>query len=188
MSKRPNRIDEAFALLEQQGDSQYGEEAVSQLQHALQCAALAGAAGAGPALIVAALFHDIGHLTDPAFEAAMARSEDRWHERRGADYLQAAFGPVVVEPVRMHVPAKRYLCAIDKDYFAGLSPASVKSLAMQGGPFSDTEAAAFIATPYAAEAVSLRRWDDLAKDPGVTPPPLAHFRGYALLPAVSGND
>ena len=175
-----DQINEAFALLERKGASQYGEEAVSQLEHALQCATLAEQAGAEPALIVAALFHDIGHLTDPEFEAAMARGEDRWHENLGAAYLETVFGPAVTDPIRMHVPAKRYLCAAESGYFETLSPASVKSLSMQGGPFSSAEAAAFIAQPNAAAAVQVRRWDDMAKNPDAVTPPLDHFRRYAL--------
>lgn len=180
-----SRIAAAFALLERKGTSQYGEEPVSQLEHALQCATLAETEGAEAALIVAALFHDIGHLADPEFEAAMARGEDRWHEELGAAYLSGIFGPSVTDPVRMHVSAKRYLCAVENGYFATLSPASVKSLAMQGGPFGAEEAAAFIGQPNACAAVRVRRWDDLAKIPAARTPPLAHFRQYAIA-AASG--
>jgi [1-hydroxy-2-(trimethylamino)ethyl]phosphonate dioxygenase len=172
------RIEQAFLLLETQGRAQYGMEAVSQLQHALQCARLAEQAGAGEALILAALFHDIGHLTDPEFEAAAARGEDRWHENLGARYLETLFPPEVTEPVRLHVPAKRYLCATDRGYFATLSPASVNSLALQGGPFNEQEAEAFIAQPLAEAAVQVRRWDDLAKDPSTKTPDLHHFYQY----------
>ncbi len=174
------RLDAVFAMLETAGRNQYGEEAVSQLQHALQAATLAEAEGAPADLIAAALLHDIGHITDPEFEAAMARGEDRWHENLGADFLSGLFGANVTEPVRMHVPAKRYLCAVDPDYMAKLSPASVKSLNLQGGAFNGNDACAFIAQPHAAAAIRVRRWDDRAKDPNLATADLSHFRSYAI--------
>ena len=126
-------LDTVLNLLVTGGTEQYGHESVNQLTHALQAAAIAEASGASPALITAALLHDIGHLTDPEFEPALQRGEDRWHEDLGADYLAGLFGPDVTEPVRLHVPAKRYLCAVDPDYAARLSPTSVKTLGLQGG-------------------------------------------------------
>jgi phosphonate degradation associated HDIG domain protein len=180
VSSAISRLDAVFALLQTSGSSQYGEEAVSQLQHALQAASLAEAEGASANLITAALFHDIGHIADPQFEAAMARGEDRWHENLGADFLSELFDATVTEPVRMHVPAKRYLCAVDPNYAAKLSPASVKSLAMQGGAFDRSDARAFIAQPHAPAAIKVRRWDDRAKDPQLVTEDLSHFRSYAI--------
>jgi len=173
-------LDAVFALLATGGTEQYGQEAVSQLAHALQAAAIAETSGALPSLITAALLHDIGHLADPEFEPALQRGEDRWHEDLGADYLAPLFGPEVTEPIRLHVPAKRYLCAVDPEYAAKLSPTSVKTLAMQGGAFDAAGAREFIARPHAREAVQVRRWDDMAKDPTMSTPTLAHFRPYAL--------
>lgn len=173
-------LDAVLALLATGGTEQYGHESVNQLTHALQAAAIAEASSASAALITAALLHDIGHLTDPEFEPALQRGEDRWHEDLGADYLAGLFGPEVTEPIRLHVPAKRYLCAVDPDYAARLSPTSVKTLAMQGGAFDAAGAREFIARPHAREAVQVRRWDDMAKDPDMPTPNLAHFRPYAL--------
>ena len=173
------RLDRVFALLTERGGEQYGGESVSQLQHALQAAALAEISGAEPELIVAALFHDIGHLLEDDFETAAAMGKDRYHEQLSAGYLSGVFGPDVVEPIRMHVPAKRYLCAVDPDYFGRLSPASVRSLELQGGKFDGVEAKAFISQPFAAGAVKVRRWDDEAKDVAATTPDLDHFRAYA---------
>jgi len=173
-------LDTVLALLATGGSAQYGGEAVSQLAHALQAAAMAEVSGAASALITAALLHDIGHLTDPDFVPALDRGEDRWHEDLGADYLAPLFGPEVTEPIRLHVPAKRYLCAVDPDYAATLSPTSMKTLAMQGGAFDAAGARGFIERPHASEAVKVRRWDDLAKDPEMATPDLAHFRPYAL--------
>jgi gamma-butyrobetaine dioxygenase len=134
--------------------------------HMLQAGALAEAAGAGTALVAAALLHDIGHLR---------RETDARHGEAGAAWLSQWFGEAVTEPVRLHVPAKRYLCAVEPGYFGLLSEESVRTLARQGGPMTSAEAAAFEALPHAPDAVSVRRWDDEAKDPAVTPPGFAHF-------------
>ncbi len=167
-----------FALLRDKGGARYGGEAVTQLQHALQCAALAERAEAGEAQAIAALLHDIGHL-QVEDEGLAARGKDARHEAVGAALLRQVFGPSVTQPIRLHVNAKRYLTATDPAYLAGLSPASVTSLGVQGGPFSASEAEAFARRPYALEAVDLRRWDDLAKDPDARPPGLDHFAAAA---------
>ncbi len=153
------RLMELFAV---RGTAQYGREAVSQTEHALQAAGLAEAEGAAPALVAAALLHDVGHL----LAKARGHDEDDRHEEIGWGYLKSTFGPAVAEPVRLHVPAKRYLCAVEPDYFAILSPASVHSLDLQGGRFTADEATSFQATAHADDAVRLRRWDDRAKTPG----------------------
>jgi phosphonate degradation associated HDIG domain protein len=168
----------------------YGLSSVNQLQHALQAAALAEQDGEPASLIVAALLHDIGHMIHDLAEDPAAEGIDDSHEARGAAWLAAAFGPEVVEPVRLHVPAKRYLCATEADYFDRLSSDSVRSLALQGGPMSADEVSAFNRLPYAAEAVRLRRIDDLAKDKEAVTQSLAHYLTYvdALLvqaPAVA---
>ena len=139
-------------------------------------ATLAEGAHASAALVVAALLHDIGHLIDKKAEGAARRGVDRRHEKVGSGYLAAWFPEAVTEPVRLHVDAKRYLCATEPVYYDGLSPASKRSLALQGGPFSATEAARFIDRPHGREAVALRRWDDRAKATGAETLPLSHFR------------
>jgi gamma-butyrobetaine dioxygenase len=149
------------------GARDYLGEPVSIGVHMRQAGALAEAAGAQPALVAAALLHDVGHLLPP-------QPEDR-HGEAGASWLSQWFGPEVTEPVRLHVAAKRYLCAVDAGYFGLLSAESVRTLALQGGPMSAAEAAQFGAAPYASDAVSVRRWDDQAKDQGSTPPPFGHF-------------
>ncbi len=174
-----------FAVLERRGGEQYGGEAVTQLAHALQSAALAERAGAAAPLVIAALFHDIGHLVDPDPETvpdadALAEAGiDTVHEEAGAGLLARRFGPAVAEPVRLHVAAKRYFCAVNDGYLAGLSPASVRSLALQGGPFTPAEAEAWLAGPFARDALRLRVWDDLAKDPDAVTPDLTHYRAIA---------
>lgn len=163
-------VDMLFDLLLMSGARQYGGERVSQLEHALQAAQLAEEEGAEETLIVACLLHDIGHFLAKTGEA----TDDR-HEHIGAGLLDALFPPAVTEPIRLHVDAKRYLCVTDLGYFATLSPASVRSLELQGGIFSTAEARAFGARPFAGEAIRLRRWDDLAKDPETVTRPLAGY-------------
>ncbi|MDP2621226.1 MAG: HD domain-containing protein [Hyphomicrobiales bacterium] len=157
-------IDAVFDTLGQRGRDMYGGEAVTQLQHALQCATLAIHAGASDALVAAALLHDYGHLISKD-EGAAERGLDMRHEETAARFLAPLFGPDVTEPIRLHVAAKRYLCAVDQDYLSTLSPASVASLMVQGGPFTADEAHALRDNPHWEPAVQLRRWDDLAKDP-----------------------
>jgi gamma-butyrobetaine dioxygenase len=137
-------------------------------EHMLQAGALAEGAGAQSALVAAALLHDIGHLLGED------EDEDR-HGEAGANWLSQWFGAAVTEPVRLHVPAKRYLCAADAEYFGLLSAESVRTLSLQGGPMTAAEVAAFEALPFFRDAVAVRRWDDQAKDPVITPPRFAHF-------------
>jgi gamma-butyrobetaine dioxygenase len=139
-------------------------------EHMLQAGALAEAAGAEGALVAAALLHDIGHLLGEDED----EDEDR-HGQAGANWLRQWFGDAVTEPVRLHVAAKRYLCAVDAGYFGLLSAESVRTLSLQGGPMTTAEVAAFEALPFSRDAVSVRRWDDRAKDTVVTPPRFAHF-------------
>jgi len=169
-------VDRLIELLRIRGARQYGGERVSQCEHALQSALLATRENAPAALIAAALLHDIGHLLHEEGEQPALRGIDDRHETFGADYLLSAFGPAVAEPVRLHVPAKRYLCATDPFYFARLSPGSVRSLALQGGPFTAEQAAEFQTLPCAADAVRVRRWDEAAKVPGLPTPDLEHYR------------
>ena len=171
-------FQDVFHVIATKGAARYGAEPVSQLEHALQCAALAERAGAPSSLITAALLHDIGHLIEDD-ETAVARGLDLCHEVCGALALRALFPKAVTEPIRLHVSAKRYLCAVNEGYFNRLSPASVASLALQGGPMAPAEAAEFAETPYAKAAAALRVWDDLAKDPTAQTPDLAHFRRHA---------
>jgi phosphonate degradation associated HDIG domain protein len=154
-------VAEVLALYEWWGPERYDEE-VTQLEHALQTAALAKAAGADDALVVAALLHDVGHLLE--LEGGRFRSDvDERHESRGASYLAALFPPSVTAPIALHVRAKRYLCAVDAGYTSALSAGSVASLAKQGGPMTRDEVTAFERQPGAKAAVELRRWDDEAK-------------------------
>lgn len=153
----------------------YGLSAVNQLQHALQAAARAEADGCTPATVLASLLHDVGHMIHTLGEDPAGRGIDDVHEELGAKWLADRFGPDVCEPVRLHVAAKRYLCATESDYFGKLSPDSVRSLELQGGPMSADEVEAFRKLPFYAEAVRLRRYDEAAKDPRAATPDFDHF-------------
>jgi [1-hydroxy-2-(trimethylamino)ethyl]phosphonate dioxygenase len=165
-----------FRLFTHGGNAAYFGEAVTQTEHALQTAHLAEIAGASDSLVVAALLHDLGHLLHGLPETIAEQRVDARHENGGAAWLARYFGPAVVEPIGLHVAAKRYLCAVEPTYFDQLSPASRKSLELQGGPFASADVRAFECRPYYADAVALRRWDDQAKVPGLDVPGLKHYR------------
>jgi phosphonate degradation associated HDIG domain protein len=171
-----NVVDAICELFATKGHVAYIGEPVSQLEHALQAAYHAQRQGASDALIAAALLHDVGHLITKLPEDCADHGIDDRHEALGQGWLARHCGPEVTEPVRLHVAAKRYLCATDAAYTNQLSPASQKSLALQGGPFDADEARAFEDNPYYRDAVALRRWDDLAKVPGMQVPSLDHYR------------
>jgi len=155
----PSTLADIDRLYAAQGGLTYGE-GVTQMEHALQCAALAEADGAAASLVVAALLHDVGHLFED--EAEALRIDDH-HELSGAEVLGGLFGAAVVQPVALHVAAKRYLCFTEPGYFDALSAASKASLRLQGGPFDAAQAAIFESQPYWREALALRRYDDTGK-------------------------
>ena len=175
----PNVID----LYAARGGVRYGSELVSQLEHALQCVRLAREAGAGVELVAASFLHDLGHLLAPQPQF-MARDIDDLHQYVAMPYLRPLFGPAVLEPIRLHVDAKRYLTHAEPGYWDRLPPASKHSLRLQGGPFSVAEANAFLGQRFAREAVRLRRWDDEAKIPGRPVPDLADLT--AVLQSAAG--
>jgi phosphonate degradation associated HDIG domain protein len=157
----PQNLEEIEQLYAARGGLHYGE-GVTQIEHALQSAVLAQAHGGSPSLIVAALLHDIGHLFEKEENVVEGRFDDR-HEAAGARMLQALFPESVYRPVALHVAAKRYLCFTEPQYWAGLSPASQKSLKLQGGPFDQAQALAFERARHWQNAVQLRRFDDMGK-------------------------
>jgi phosphonate degradation associated HDIG domain protein len=171
-------LEEIRHMLEIRADGRYGLHDVTQREHALQAAWLAERDGHGPALVAAALLHDIGHLVHDLGEAPAEQGIDDRHEERGHAWLARHFGPEVTEPVRLHVAAKRFLCATEPGYFDTLSPDSVLSLSLQGGPMSPGEAEAFRAGPHAGAAVTLRRYDEQAKVKDLATPPVAHFLAH----------
>lgn len=171
----PSTLQDILTLFIHRGHELYGSEAVSQLEHALQCAALAEAAQSSASLISACLLHDVGHLVHSLGDDVAERGIDDRHEYRALPFLKPLFGPDVTEPIRLHVNAKRYLCAMDASYWDTLSTPSKRSLELQGGLFSPEEAKEFIQQPYAQDAVLLRRWDEQAKVPDQRTPGIDHF-------------
>ena len=168
-------LSDICVLFARKGGREYDGEGVTQLEHALQTAAQAEATGAPAPLVAAALLHDLGHLLNDQGETPTLRGVDDLHQFAALPFLRGTYGDDVLEPIRLHVDAKRYLCATRAGYYDALSTDSKRSLALQGGIYAPAEAAAFLAKPHATEAVSLRLWDDLAKVPGAATPPLAHF-------------
>ena len=178
-------VDEVLELYRRWGSEHYDEE-ISQTDHAIQTAALAVAEGAAGDLVAAALLHDVGHLLE--LESRDGRGDlptvDLDHEAVGARYLAGLFGPGVTGPIALHVRAKRYRCAVDPAYLAGLSDGSTRSLALQGGPADADEVASFESNPGFADAVRLRSWDDGGKIDGIEVADLDHYR--PLLEQLAG--
>ncbi|MDE2607829.1 MAG: HD domain-containing protein [Burkholderiales bacterium] len=170
----PLTIPQIERLYRTEGAARYGMEAINQEQHALQCALLAQQAAARPELVAAALLHDLGHLLYALVPEAP--EGDDLHEFRALPFLRGEYPEAVLAPIRLHVAAKRFLCAVDEGYWGTLSPASRRSLELQGGPFNPQEVEAFLGEPHAMDAVALRRWDDQAKSPTRETPGWHHFR------------
>ncbi len=170
------KIDTLFSYMADRGQSFY-DEVVTQLEHALQCAALAQQSNASPTLITGALLHDIGHIILDEHSAREAFLDtDLSHEEVGAQYMTPFFPDAVTTPIRLHVPAKRYLCTTNASYHDGLSEASKRSFIVQGGVMSDKEREAFEQIPHFRDALTLRQWDDLAKVRGLETAELETYR------------
>jgi [1-hydroxy-2-(trimethylamino)ethyl]phosphonate dioxygenase len=168
--------DEILAIFHRRGADVYYGESISMAEHSLQAAYFAQAVAAPPGLIVAALLHDIGHLVEEVPSDLADWTEDAHHERVGGRWLALRFRPEVSEPVRLHVPAKRYLLATDAEYFAKLSPASLITLKLQGGPMAAHEVAQFETEPFYKDAVRIRKWDDQGKVVGLKTPGISDYR------------
>jgi phosphonate degradation associated HDIG domain protein len=171
---RTDFVDEIAQAFAERGGDAYGEN-VSQLDHALQCAELARKERAADHLIAAALLHDYGHLFEGRGEAAEREGRDARHEFHGARALRRWFGPEVLGPIALHVRAKRYLCAAEPGYADALSPASILSLELQGGPLTPMQCRRFERGRFAADAVRVRRWDDAGKVSGYGAPGLEQY-------------
>ena len=168
-------LGDIAGLFARHGHLAYSGEPVDQLGHALQTAALAESEGAPGTLVVAALLHDLGHLLNLQGETPTARGIDDQHQYFAIPFLRGLFPDAVLEPIRLHVDAKRALCALDTGYHGALSEDSRRSLRLQGGIFGADETRRFVERPFAREAMRLRRWDDAAKVAGKATPPLEHY-------------
>lgn len=178
-------IPDVVSLFQARGHARYDGEPVTQLEHALQSAHLAEQAGADSALIAAALLHDLGHLLHDFGDTPTRHGLDDLHQYRCLPFLRPLFGLATLEPIRLHVDAKRYLCRRGAGYLESLSPDSQRSLLLQGGAFSNAQAQAFEALPYARDAIRLRCWDDSAKCSEADTPELAHFVRHMEISAGS---
>jgi [1-hydroxy-2-(trimethylamino)ethyl]phosphonate dioxygenase len=172
---RDNIVEFIAGIFERRGADDYLGEAVTMSEHMLQGAVLAEREGAPEELVAAALLHDIGHFTSEFGTLSLGDTRDNYHEEAGAKVLEAFFPPVITECVRLHVPAKRYLCATDKAYYDRLSEASKHTLKLQGGPMNAEEVAAFERNPFYREAVRVRIWDDEGKKPDMKTPEFRHY-------------
>ena len=168
-------LQDVAGLFERHGGIEYDGEGVTQLEHSLQAAELAERDGAGDELITAALLHDLGHLLNLQGDTPTTRGIDDQHQYFAIPFLRPLFPPAVIEAIRLHVDAKRALCALEAPYYEALSTDSKRSLVLQGGIFSPREAQSFLDKPFARDAMRVRRWDDAAKVVGAATPPLAHY-------------
>lgn len=169
-------VDELVELYSGPEANRLYDEAITELAHGLQAAAEAVESGDPDVLVAASLLHDVGHLLihdNRTLDEELTRNHG--HDRAGARFLSRHFPAAVSDPVRLHVEAKRYLCAVEPSYFDTLSASSVRSLELQGGPMSNEEQAAFEAEPHAQAAIALRRYDEAAKVAGLTVPPFEHY-------------
>jgi phosphonate degradation associated HDIG domain protein len=174
-------------LFARHGAAQYSGEPVTQLEHALQTAHFAEQSEASDELVTACLLHDLGHLLNEQGETPTLRGIDDTHQYFALPFLRGLFPDAVLDAIKLHVDAKRYLCQVDAGYYDRLSADSKRSLALQGGVFDATGAAAFLEQPGARDAVLLRQWDDLAKQADLATPPLAHFLERAAACAGSAR-
>jgi phosphonate degradation associated HDIG domain protein len=175
METKDDIIADILKLFNDKGHSEYGGEAVTQLEHALQTATLARENNASDQLITAALLHDIGHLLHDLPNDAPLKGIDDVHENKAAVFLRKYFPEAVTEPVRLHVMAKRYLSSTEETYYSLLSEPSKQSLVIQGGLMSSAEVSAFEQNPFFSDAVMLRKWDDQAKVKELTTAPVEDF-------------
>lgn len=172
---RETIVEFIAGIFERRGAEDYLGEAVTMAEHMLQGAALAESEGAPEELVAAALLHDIGHFTSEFGTMSLGDTRDNYHEEAGAAVLAPFFPPVIAECVKLHVPAKRYLCATDKGYYGRLSEASKHTLSLQGGPMGADEVATFESNPFYREAVRVRIWDDEGKKPGMKTPDFQYY-------------
>jgi len=170
-------IDEIFENMRRNKHVEYGEQ-VTIVAHSLQTAVFAERDGADDLMIAAAFLHDYGHFIHDLGEDIADQGIDAIHEELGAAALQSYFVPELIEPMRLHVAAKRYLVATDAAYVKNVSPASMLSLKVQGGLFNAEEVREFEANPYYKRALQLRLYDEAGKIPDMEVPDYEYYRPY----------
>ncbi len=170
-----NIVDFIKDIFDRRGSESYLGEEVSMSQHMLQGAYLAQKAQGDEPLIVAALLHDIGHYTSEFPEDALEKGQNNHHDIAGAKVLERFFPSVVTDCVRYHVDAKRYLCAVETEYFSALSSASINSLRLQGGPMNPEQVIQFKTLDHLEAIIQVRRWDDQGKDKNMSTPDFSYF-------------
>ena len=173
------KLSDIEHLFRKHGHIEYSGEGVTQLEHALQTAQMAEQEEAPMELITAAFLHDLGHMLNPQGDTPSARGIDDQHQYFAIPFLRPLFRPPVIEAIRLHVDAKRALCAMEPEYYERLSEDSKRSLTLQGGVFSRADLQDFLAKAHALDAIRVRRWDDAAKVAGTITPPLQHYLGIA---------
>lgn len=171
----PLTLADIERLFEEHGRIEYDGDGTSLIEHSLQTALQAERENAGDELVAAALLHDLGHLLNRQGDTPSARGIDDQHQYFAIPFLRGVFGPAVIEPIRLHVDAKRALCVLEPAYYDALTDDSKRSLELQGGVFTREQTDAFLSKPFAHDAMRLRRWDDGAKVSGASTPPLRHF-------------
>lgn len=179
---------EICAIYLREGVKAYGLYGINQLQHALQSADRAERMGLPPAMILACLLHDVGHMIHHLGEAPAEDGVDDRHEELGAMWVASRMPQTISEPIRLHVSAKRYLCKTEPGYLESLAKDSVISLHLQGGPMTGYEITDFLAKPYAEAAVLLRRIDELAKDRDATTKTLEEYLDAYLEPGLRSAE
>ncbi len=172
---RDNIVAFIADIFQRRGAESYLGEDVTMSEHMLQGAVLAERDGASEELVAAALLHDIGHYTSEFGTLSLGDVRDNYHEEAGAAVLERFFPPMIVACVRLHVAAKRYLCATDASYYDRLSEASKHTLSLQGGPMKADEIAEFESNRFYRQAVKVRLWDDGGKQPGMQTPGFNHY-------------
>jgi predicted HD phosphohydrolase len=170
-------IDEIFENMRRNAQMEYGER-VTIVAHSLQAAVFAERDNADDLMIAAAFLHDYGHFVHDLGENIADKGIDAIHETLGADALSDFFVDEVIEPMRLHVAAKRFLVATDSEYLKTVSPASLLSLQVQGGPFNAQEVKAFEANPYFKRAIQLRLYDEAGKEPEMDVPEFEYYRPF----------
>lgn len=168
-------VAELTRIFEQRGAEAYLGEAVTMAEHMLQAASLAERNGETEIVVAAALLHDIGHFVGPNGSFSMTDTQDRYHHSSGAALLEGLFPAALVDCVRHHVTAKRYLCATNPAYYEHLSEASKHSLSLQGGPMSAAEVVDFARKPNLEAILQVRYLDDAGKRAGAETRPFSHF-------------